>query len=139
VFQECIELVRGLGIRYVWIDSLCIVQDDGTDWSIEAERMASIYENAFVTLSLHQPAPNKSSLSDPEVPESFMCFEIPEPDIYEPDSGLSPQSWSVAVGHRLRHISRKTLYSVDTDRLASRGWCFQASSMSTIGSSDLAN
>jgi hypothetical protein len=53
-FQECFELVKALGIQYVWIDSLCIVQDDDDDWKTQARRMASIYENAKVTIALHQ-------------------------------------------------------------------------------------
>ncbi|KAH0437150.1 heterokaryon incompatibility protein [Colletotrichum camelliae] len=40
-----------LGIRYIWIDSLCIVQDDAQDWAGEASRMASVYANAHLTIS----------------------------------------------------------------------------------------
>lgn len=33
-FREAIELTRGLGIRYLWIDSLCIRQDDKEHWYV---------------------------------------------------------------------------------------------------------
>jgi hypothetical protein len=42
---------RRLGIRYLWIDSLCIVQDDLNDWSVQSSKMPLIYENAYVTLA----------------------------------------------------------------------------------------
>jgi hypothetical protein len=50
-FREAIELTRQLGLDYVWIDSLCIIQDDKLDWEVQASKMASIYENARVVLS----------------------------------------------------------------------------------------
>lgn len=37
-------------MSYLWIDSLCIVQDDRKDWEIESEKMASIYQNAHITI-----------------------------------------------------------------------------------------
>jgi hypothetical protein len=44
--------VAGLaGLRFIWIDCLCIVQDDAEDWNIEAATMASVYENAFLTIA----------------------------------------------------------------------------------------
>ena len=51
MFQHAIEVVRHLGIKYLWIDSLCIVQDDHQDWEREAGKMANIYHNSFITIS----------------------------------------------------------------------------------------
>jgi hypothetical protein len=50
-FREAIVFTRKMGIRYLWIDSLCIVQDDEQDWEREAGRMADIYENAIMVLA----------------------------------------------------------------------------------------
>ncbi|OAG03660.1 HET-domain-containing protein [Paraphaeosphaeria sporulosa] len=50
-FRDAVEITRKLGIRYLWIDSICIVQDSTEDWAYEASRMASVYMNAYVTLS----------------------------------------------------------------------------------------
>ncbi|KAI1350324.1 heterokaryon incompatibility protein-domain-containing protein [Xylaria sp. FL0043] len=45
-------LVAGLvGLRFLWIDCLCIIQDDEEDWNIEAATMASVYENARLTIA----------------------------------------------------------------------------------------
>jgi hypothetical protein len=50
-FQDSILVARHLGIRYLWIDSLCIVQDDPDDWETQASLMADIYGNAFITIA----------------------------------------------------------------------------------------
>ncbi|KAL1835715.1 hypothetical protein VTJ49DRAFT_6168 [Mycothermus thermophilus] len=50
-FRDAADLTRRLGIRYLWIDSLCIVQDDHADWRREASRMAGVYRGAEVTIS----------------------------------------------------------------------------------------
>lgn len=50
-YHDAITVAQELGIPFLWIDSLCIVQDDTDDWEREALRMTSVYENAVVTLS----------------------------------------------------------------------------------------
>jgi hypothetical protein len=50
-FQDAVKFTRELGYRYLWIDSLCIIQDDHEDWKREAARMADVYRNAVLTLS----------------------------------------------------------------------------------------
>jgi Heterokaryon incompatibility protein (HET) len=49
-FRESVALTRSLGIRYLWIDSICIIQDSKDDWSDETSEMANIYGNAFLTI-----------------------------------------------------------------------------------------
>ncbi|OTA58360.1 HET-domain-containing protein, partial [Hypoxylon sp. EC38] len=48
--QECITIARQLGIRYVWIDSLCIIQGNRADWECESKGMAQVYGNATLTI-----------------------------------------------------------------------------------------
>ncbi|KAF2425565.1 HET-domain-containing protein [Tothia fuscella] len=50
-FKDAVKLTRDLGQRYLWIDSLCIIQDDPEDWVSEASKMAMVYGNALFTLS----------------------------------------------------------------------------------------
>jgi hypothetical protein len=51
VFREFIQVARDFGVRYVWIDSLCILQDSEEDWQTESGKMADIYNNSFVTVA----------------------------------------------------------------------------------------
>lgn len=48
LFQDVIDIVRELGVRYFWIDSFCIVQDDVEDWYRELRKMCVIYQNVVV-------------------------------------------------------------------------------------------
>ncbi|EMD93600.1 hypothetical protein COCC4DRAFT_191399 [Bipolaris maydis ATCC 48331] len=50
-FQDAVKICRDLDQQYLWIDSLCIIQDDREDWSQQAGAMASIYGGSFVTLA----------------------------------------------------------------------------------------
>jgi hypothetical protein len=50
-FQDAVDIANALGIRYLWIDSFCIIQDDENDWQTQASLMAAIYENAYITLA----------------------------------------------------------------------------------------
>ncbi|RII15207.1 hypothetical protein CUC08_Gglean003674 [Alternaria sp. MG1] len=49
--QDAILLTRALGIQYIWIDSLCIIQDCDEDKHREMARMANIYKNTIFTIS----------------------------------------------------------------------------------------
>lgn len=51
MFQDVIFIARQLGIDYIWIDSLCIIQDSQVDWSREAAIMGDVYRFAYLTLS----------------------------------------------------------------------------------------
>lgn len=50
-FRDAVKVTRGLGLRYIWIDSLCIIQDSKSDWEQEAAQMADIYKNSYVTIA----------------------------------------------------------------------------------------
>lgn len=46
-----IVIAAKLGIRYLWIDSLCIIQDSDLDWTTEAAKMGAIYHQSVVTIA----------------------------------------------------------------------------------------
>ncbi|KAL8306273.1 hypothetical protein RB597_003179 [Gaeumannomyces tritici] len=50
--QDAVMVVRKLGIRYLWVDALCIVQgpNQDADWADEIQRMGHIYNNAYLTI-----------------------------------------------------------------------------------------
>ncbi|EOA92224.1 uncharacterized protein SETTUDRAFT_178482 [Exserohilum turcica Et28A] len=56
LFQDAIIITRQLGLRYLWIDSLCIIQDSVRDWETESSKMGSIYQNSYVTIATTQSA-----------------------------------------------------------------------------------
>ena len=50
-FQDAVIVTHHVGVRYLWIDSLCIYQDDSNDWAFEAANMAAVYRNAFLVIA----------------------------------------------------------------------------------------
>jgi hypothetical protein len=50
-FQHAVLITRRLGIEYLWIDSLCIIQDSKDDWARESFQMQDVYSQAIVNIS----------------------------------------------------------------------------------------
>ncbi|KAF2194114.1 HET-domain-containing protein [Zopfia rhizophila CBS 207.26] len=50
-FADTVMVTRRLNVRYLWIDSVCIIQDDPKDWEKEAARMCGVYQNALLTIA----------------------------------------------------------------------------------------
>ncbi|KAJ0132697.1 hypothetical protein HZ326_24229 [Fusarium oxysporum f. sp. albedinis] len=46
-FLDAIRVTRAVGIRYLWIDSLCIIQDSFIDWQAESAEMGNVYRNCI--------------------------------------------------------------------------------------------
>ena len=55
-FQDAIVITKRLGFQYLWIDSLCIIQDSKADWASEAARMGTVYKHAAITISANVAA-----------------------------------------------------------------------------------
>ncbi|RBR10356.1 hypothetical protein FVER53590_12469 [Fusarium verticillioides] len=52
-YRDMLDICRAISIRYMWIDSLCIIQDDnGADFRHEAPIMLDVYRYAFLTLMI---------------------------------------------------------------------------------------
>ncbi|KAH7366605.1 heterokaryon incompatibility protein-domain-containing protein [Pyrenochaeta sp. MPI-SDFR-AT-0127] len=59
-FTDAIEITRRLGIQYLWIDCLCILQDDARDWEREASVMGTLYQNSYLTISAANSTDSKT-------------------------------------------------------------------------------
>jgi len=119
---DAIRVARSLGIKFVWIDSLCILQDSSEDWDIESSRMASIYANAYITLFADCGRDDD---------HGFLCHRNPYPSTHitftAPDGG--------PVDIYLRKSSEDGTYKatqfassqsdLETSHLSDRGWIFQ--------------
>ncbi|PMD15936.1 hypothetical protein NA56DRAFT_536592, partial [Hyaloscypha hepaticicola] len=51
LYTDAIEIVRKLGLQYVWIDSLCIIQDSNSDWNSESSKMDAYYNGAYLNIA----------------------------------------------------------------------------------------
>ncbi|WAO91487.1 HET domain-containing protein [Fusarium falciforme] len=138
-FQDAISLVRKLGYQYIWIDSLCIIQDDPQDWELEASRMASIYQNSQLTIAASRAIDSSQGLFSIRENEPFPWY-FPWPEDTARGTESSPEVWKdfnvptnpcdgiPGLHFRIKHpcTLEGCSRSID-DRLPlwTRSWCFQ--------------
>ncbi|KAK3934310.1 heterokaryon incompatibility protein-domain-containing protein [Diplogelasinospora grovesii] len=77
-FRDAVTITRAVGLRYIWIDSLCIVQDDRDDWSSEAPRMAQVYGTAYLVIAASGARNSTEGCFIPRIPPGS-SFAIPYP------------------------------------------------------------
>jgi hypothetical protein len=56
VYHDTLTLAAALSTSYVWIESLCIIQNHANDWQKEASRMGVVYSNAFIVFVAMGPS-----------------------------------------------------------------------------------
>ena len=95
-FQDAIIITRKLGYRYLWIDSLCIVQDSMLDWQQESVKMNTIYANAVLNISADAAADSSEGIfasSNLKQDRKMSMIPPPRPDythipVHSPKTGL---------------------------------------------------
>ena len=93
-----------MNISYLWIDSLCIVQDSEEDWRNQSAKMAEIYANAFLTVAASASENATKGL-----------FRTPDPSfVGDP-----------LPGHQGVYVRFTTDADDDTWPLLRRAWVFQ--------------
>jgi len=113
-FQEAVNITRYLNLRYLWVDSLGIVQDDQDDWEREAARMAAVYENSFLTLAASAASDGNGGCLQPLTPTSQISA-------YSRNLLVRPES----------HRDLERLGTIGyTAPLNQRGWTFQEALLS---------
>lgn len=82
-FREACQVTERLGVRYLWIDRLCIIQDSTEDWNREAALMQDVYKNSFLNISAHGAGDDEEGLffnRDPRrVDFSVIDFRVQSP------------------------------------------------------------
>lgn len=122
-FQDAVRLSRSLNIRYLWIDSLCIIQDSIEHWCRESARMGAIYEGAFIRIAAS--GANDSS-------EGLYGFCLCSRLIEElPETIKLPSKSEVFSTDDVVYLrARPSNGDPDSGPLASRAWAFQESRLS---------
>ena len=83
MFQDAVELTRALGIRYLWIDSLCIIQGKDGDFDDEAGRMETVFSTAHCVIAASNATGNSDKLFTSQRQRECVKFEREnEPPFY---------------------------------------------------------
>ena len=107
--RDAIIVARNLGFRYLWVDALCIVQDDSADYKSEIKAMGSIYHGAALIIS----ASSSSTVSEGFLHPRFEPISIQLPFSLSKDLtgtiGLVVYPWG----------------DIEVEPLQQRGWALQ--------------
>lgn len=107
-FQDAIYIASSLGVGYLWIDSLCIIQQDTEDFQREATRMSTIYGNSYLNIV----ATSASNGSEG-------CFSSHP---FLPFSRAEIEAEGQCYQARPKHLYK---YGFLNTPVSSRAWCFQ--------------
>ncbi|KAI1658775.1 heterokaryon incompatibility protein-domain-containing protein [Daldinia decipiens] len=121
-FQDAVSVTRSFGFEFLWIDSLCIVQDSREDWERECPLMANIYSNATVTIAASD-AQNSS--------QGFLHDYPPaDADVVVLDGYAGPGCHGITAPITLKCATETpwAYFTIASDwhtNLSSRGWALQ--------------
>jgi hypothetical protein len=75
--QDAIQVTRMLGIEYLWVDSICIVQDDSDDFQKESVNMGKIYQQALFTIAATSARKSSEGLFRPRLTDVEISSKKP--------------------------------------------------------------
>jgi hypothetical protein len=124
-YQDAIKVSRALDIQYLWIDSLCILQDSVQDWERESKRMELVYSSAYVTIAATsasgpgdgflKPRPRRESviMEKHDGSSYLICEGIDDFNQDVDQAGLNQRGWVLqerALSRRTIHFTEKQTY-----------------------------
>jgi hypothetical protein len=116
-YRDAMEVALCFGIHYLWIDSLCIIQDDSEDWRREANATQDVYRNGFISISATSGSDDTSGLyferDTSKVAPTVVYLDAFKDSKKRPFRHDFEKGWSWS---RNWHKDGKTV---------KRGWCFQ--------------
>ncbi|KAK0130463.1 hypothetical protein ONS96_000982 [Cadophora gregata f. sp. sojae] len=116
-FQDAIIISRELDIEYLWIDSLCIIQNDKQDWEEQSREMRPIYGNSWLNIAATDSKDSRGG-----------CFRICNADQTHPLQRV-PEDLNIVIMDQPvnTHKDFGTNYRTDSSSppLLQRGWVFQ--------------
>ncbi|KAF5615443.1 het-domain protein [Fusarium sp. NRRL 52700] len=114
--QDAVRISRNLGFKFIWIDALCIVQDDEKDWVEQSALMADIYRYSSLNLCAADSAGCGSGI-----------VEMAAPHMMEVAAATTPSEDTGSIETVVLVGGPISTAIIDWDRcgLLSRGWVFQ--------------
>jgi hypothetical protein len=125
-FQDAVIIARRLSVSYLWIDSLCIVQDSESDWQKEAAQMDRVFHGAYFTIAAqgsNDPHGGCFVAGDYRLSKA-VSIECPGPGgakgyVRVRQQGFRPPAHADGLAHILAGLPAKP------SRLSTRGWVLQ--------------
>lgn len=115
-FRDAVRCAQGLGISYLWIDSLCILQDNLLDWEAESAKMTSIYHDAYLVIAAGSSTSAHGGL----------LYERPDMIRGRPlESREGSGMFDLLVQQEVPHAHRLFPSAMVRSPINTRAWCMQ--------------
>ncbi|KAE8454271.1 hypothetical protein EG329_005196 [Mollisiaceae sp. DMI_Dod_QoI] len=120
-FQHAVTITRALGLRYLWIDSICIIQGSDGDFNQEAKRMEDVFSKAYCVLAASsatgqydgflKPRENRNYLTFERegLPKFYVCDVIDNFNQHVLEGHLNKRGWVLQE----RVLAHRTIYFTD--------------------------
>ena len=96
-FRDAIDVTRALDVQYLWIDSLCIIQDSESDWLSESALMSNVYRFSYCNIAAAHASSDAMGIfmtrKPPQVEEKPPLYKYYRIQ-YDHESLLPPFDWS---------------------------------------------
>ncbi|KDR74282.1 hypothetical protein GALMADRAFT_574571 [Galerina marginata CBS 339.88] len=125
---DAILATHNLGLQYLWVDALCILQDSVEDKVHELADMAHIYQDAYVTLSVVSAFRADQGFLPDEREHVILPFHL-EHDV-GPSKSVDRMLMKYYIPRPVRSRGYKHQSVVSYEPLHDRGWCFQETILS---------
>ncbi|KAI9730237.1 MAG: hypothetical protein M1834_006001 [Cirrosporium novae-zelandiae] len=142
-FQDAIQITRGLGVPYIWIDSLCIVQQDTLDWEQQSAVMADVYTGSYLNIATTRSSSGAKAVwaaesdgtgdseGDESKPRIRKCkvksFKVPSDD----ESQRMYVRLALESSHEAMLTARWIGLHKETAPLLQRAWVYQERTLSS--------
>ncbi|KAE9574063.1 hypothetical protein CGMCC3_g9920 [Colletotrichum fructicola] len=119
LYRDAISTTRRLGVRYLWIDSLCIIQrgDEKADWLVESTLMDQVYSNSYC---------NIAAVDAPDANHSL--FATRNTKAFTPQ--IVQGTYDASVGEYKVSAFQGFMQHLNDSAINSRGWVFQERTLS---------
>ncbi|KAF2183400.1 HET-domain-containing protein [Zopfia rhizophila CBS 207.26] len=113
--QDAITITRMLGVRYLWVDAIAIIQDEPEDWTREASKMDSIYRNSILTIA---------AVDEPNEDDGIFRRRQYNPRPYRRKQYPDMKPGYFDYNHPFVYFSKRAR-ARPSGELDTRGWCLQ--------------
>lgn len=137
VMQDAVKVCRALSIRYLWIDSLCILQGQShdpeqiSDWEREKNMMGLVFSSAWVTICAANSTSCHQSFLDRSLVQTTLGLTFPEDTPLAGTHTCTLVQQQVATAPNPSPDNRPLTIDLHGSRWSDRGWVFQERQMST--------
>ncbi|KAF1918219.1 heterokaryon incompatibility protein-domain-containing protein [Ampelomyces quisqualis] len=125
-FRDAVAVARWADVRYIWIDSCCIIQNDAADWAKEAKTMRKVYQHTYFNISADHSENSDGGLFYDRLAYKYTpcaynasnigdVFVLPQFDLIHPltESPIAERAWVIQerfLSPRILHFTTDQLF-----------------------------